>query len=84
MKKLIVIVSLLLSACTSVMKEPKLAESCQTYFDILDANVVISSFPPEKLLALKQEFEQYRKEFSRLSLDKQEQFCRSRLSRFQH
>lgn len=83
MKKLIIITSLLLSACSSTIKEPKLAGSCQTYFDILDANTTNSTFPPEKVLALKQDFDKYRVKFSYLSLHKQKEFCQDRLTRFQ-
>ncbi|UXN35220.1 DUF5339 domain-containing protein [Avibacterium paragallinarum] len=82
MKKFIVVISLLLSACSSVVNPPKLASSCQTYFQILDANVATASLPAEKLQALQQDFSQYHKEFTGLSLEKQEQFCRSRLTRF--
>lgn len=83
MKKFIVAISLLLSACSSMIHPPKLASSCQTYFQILDANVATASLPAERLQALQQDFAQYRKAFAGLSLEKQEQFCRSRLARFQ-
>ncbi|MCW9710512.1 DUF5339 family protein [Avibacterium sp. 21-586] len=87
MKKFIVVISLLLSACSSVLnisQSAKLVNSCQTYFNILDENVATSTLPAETLQALQQDFAQYRKEFTKLSLEKQEQFCRARLARFQH
>ncbi|MFZ7173165.1 DUF5339 family protein [Avibacterium volantium] len=87
MKKFIVVISLLLSACSSVLnvtQSAKLANSCQTYFNILDENVATSTLPAETLRALQQDFAQYRQEFTKLSAEKQEQFCRARLARFQH